>query len=295
MAFQDFDLITERRKIEKKQKLKKRITIGIVVSVIVIAAVVAAVFVTLNQKQDEEKTDKSNSSKKHHEVSKIVKTMCGSTDYKATCESSLAKAVHSNSSAQPKDLLKAAIAAVSDELDKAMNQASKLKLDTPEKKEALDVCKKVIGDAKEEITSSITTITSKDMAKLSSKSPDLDNWLSAVMSYQQTCIDAIPEGEEKTAMKKAFKAAKELTSNSLAIVSHVSSILSTIHKTKRRLLSDSSDNDRFPTWMSSEDRRMLKVDAPKQPPNAVVAKDGSGNFTAINAALAKLPQNHKGR
>lgn len=182
-----------------------------------------------------------------------MKSICDDTDFKATCESSLQKAVRSNPSAQPKDLLKAAISGVSDELDKAMNEASKLKFDTPEKKAAFDVCKEVVADAKDELTSSTSALGEKDLAKLSSKTPELDNWLSAVMSYQQTCIDAIPEGEQRNAVQKALKTSKELTSNSLAMVSQVSSILSTVPNSNlRRLVS--LDDDEFPTWMSNEDR-----------------------------------------
>lgn len=102
------------------------------------------------------------------------------------------------------------------------------------------------------------------------------------MSYQQTCMDSFPEGDTKTEIEKALQISKELTSNSLVIVSQLSSILSSIQKPKRRLLSDSKHRslheENFVTWMNTEERRMLKVDPPKQKPDVTVAKDGSGDL-----------------
>merc|ERR1711975_1400 len=103
------------------------------------------------------------------------------------------------------------------------------------------------------------------------------------MSYQQTCIDGFPEGKLKSDMEKNFKATRELTSNSLAMVSSLVSFLKnfsfsgTLH---RRLLAEehnspSSDKDGVPGWMSHEDRRILKgADKDKPKPNVSVAKDG---------------------
>ncbi|KAK1365097.1 Pectinesterase [Heracleum sosnowskyi] len=307
MAFQDFDLLKERQRIDNERKLKRNVTIGIVVSVVVVAAVVAIVCIDLNTRNDPENPAKKTKphDDKDYSVSKslktTVKTVCASTDYKATCESSLGNVIHSNPSQkhQPKDLLKASFSVVSNELDKAMKQPSKFKLDTPEKKEAFEVCKKVISDAKQELNSSADTVGKNDIGTLTWKKHDLNNWLSAVMSYQQTCIDSFPEGDAKTEIKKALQNSKELTSNSLAIVSQFSSIISSIQKPKRHLLSvsknRSSHAENFTTWMSIEERRMLKVDPPKQKPDVTVAKDGSGDFQTINDALAKLPQNHHGR
>ncbi|CAH9077065.1 unnamed protein product [Cuscuta europaea] len=138
----------------------------------------------------------------------------------------------------------------------------------------------------------------QDLESLSSRTPDLNNWLSAVITYQDNCIDGFPDGEEKTAIQKSLKVAEEISSNALAIVSQLSSALSSfkipdLDLGGRHLLAE--DDEEFPEWMDHEERRMLKVEAPKQPANATVAKDGSGNFTTINAALAAIPEKYEGR
>ncbi|KAM7513104.1 hypothetical protein LguiB_011979 [Lonicera macranthoides] len=294
MAFQDFDLISDRVQNERKRKLQKRITIA-TVSIVLLIMVVGTLAVVMNKDSSSSGSDHKGGESTKGGITqshKAIKIICDKTDYKEKCVSSLETVVEDNpKAAQPKDLLAAAINVVSDEIDKAMKQTSNINFDSPEKKKAYDVCKQVLNDAKEELNSSVATVKGNNMA---SRTADLDNWLSAVVAYQQTCIDAMPKGETKTSVEKALKNAKELTSNSLAIVSQVSSVLSTfkVKETSRRLL---ADEEGFPEWMNDEDRRMLKADVEKPTPNVTVAKDGSGDFKTINGALAALPKKFQGR
>ncbi|XP_022883301.1 pectinesterase-like [Olea europaea var. sylvestris] len=297
MAFQDFDLITERRKQERQQKIRKRITIAIVSSVAILLVVSAAIGVVFfNQKNADtfNKEPKNAAPKPLVTAEKAVNAVCAVTDYKETCKYSLLKTVKGNAATQPKEILKATMVVVSEGIDEVIDHSKTIKFDTPLKKAAFDDCLELLKDAKEELNSSISTIKGTDLGKISSRMPDINNWLSAVMSYQQTCIDGFPDGEEKATMQKLLKTAKELGSNALAVVSQVSSIFSKLQvpNLKRNLL---AYEDGFPTWINEEDRRILKADDPKQTANVTVAKDGSGNYTTIMAALNDLPQKYKGR
>ncbi|RVW28635.1 putative pectinesterase/pectinesterase inhibitor 13 [Vitis vinifera] len=311
MAFQDFGHLSERRRIERQQRFKKRIYIGAVSAVVVILLVAVGVFVAVTR-SDDHGNDNGNGNgqktaaavKPQKQVShndKAIKTICSATDYKQTCENSLSKLSRSNSTlSQPKDLLKVAISAASDGLQKAFGKTVTFKFDTPEEKDAYEDCKVLMQNAKEELEASISQVSASN--KLSSVTQELNNWLSAVMSYQATCIDGFPEGPLKTNMEKTFKSAKELTSNALAIVSKVTSILSSFDLTgaNRHLLAQESSgpslaNNGLPIWMTREDRRVLKPKESNLTPNAVVAKDGSGNFTTISAALAAMPPKYPGR
>ncbi|KAL6330717.1 hypothetical protein AAG906_009145 [Vitis piasezkii] len=311
MAFQDFGHLSERRRIERQQRFKKRIYIGAVSAVVVILLVAVGVFVAVTR-SDDHGNDNGNGNgqktaaavKPQKQVShndKAIKTICSATDYKQTCENSLSKLSRSNSTlSQPKDLLKVAISAASDGLQKAFGKTVTFKFDTPEEKDAYEDCKVLMQNAKEELEASISQVSASN--KLSSVTQELNNWLSAVMSYQATCIDGFPEGPLKTNMEKTFKSAKELTSNALAIVSKVTSILSSFDLTgaNRHLLAQESSgpslaNNGLPIWMTREDRRVLKPKESNLTPNAVVAKDGSGNFTTISAALVAMPPKYPGR
>jgi len=278
--------------------MRRRITIAILSSVVVILVVATAIGVVFYNQENADTTNKEPKNAAHSapkpvvRAEKAVKAVCAVTDYKETCEYSLLKTVKGNAATQPKEILKASIAVVSKGIDEVIDRAKTIKFDTPLKKAAFNDCLELLKDAKEELNSSISTIKGMDLGKISSRTPDINNWLSAVMSYQQTCIDGFPDGEEKAAMQKLLKTAKELGSNALAVVSQISSIFSKLHNLKRNLLAYEVG---FPTWINEEDRRILKVDGPKQTPNMTVAKDGSGNYTTITAALNALPQKYKGR
>ncbi|XAR51122.1 Pectinesterase [Bertholletia excelsa] len=316
MAFQDFDQISERRRNERRQKLRRRITIAVVSCVVILLAVAGAAVGLVYYRQQGEKGGGGNShapaTKEISQSEKAVKTICAPSDYKQvrvyivfntsnyTCETSLSKAIkNKGANVQPKDLLRAAITVTAAELKNAINQTAHLKFDKPELKGAYEDCVELLNDGLEELNSSVSTVDTQNMGQLAGAAPDLKNWLSAVMSYQQTCIDGFPEGDIQNSMKKALKSAKELTSNALAIIGQVSSVLREVQATPAGTARHLLGADGLPTWVSEEERRMLKgtgaPDGKKLPPNVTVAKDGSGNFATINEALKAMPEKYEGR
>ncbi|KAK4432761.1 putative pectinesterase/pectinesterase inhibitor 45 [Sesamum alatum] len=303
MAFQDFDLISQRRQEERRQK-KKKIIIAVTLSVLILLIAAAAVAVVFHQNNQTVNTKESHKAPPKPSPSavtpsdkteKAVKSVCATTDYKETCEEGLLKSVKANSENSAglhENILRAAFFAASDEIEKAIKKASDLKIKGPLKKKAFEDCLELLEDAKDELNSSVAVIKGKDMAKLSSITPEINNWLSAVLTYQQTCIDGFPDGEEKTAMQKLLNTSKEHGSNALAIVSEISTTLGKV-QSQRKLLG--MDEARFPTWIDHEYRRLLKADATKFTPNVTVAKDGSGKFKTINEALKAMPEKYTGR
>lgn len=302
MAFQDFDLITQRRQQEKQKQMKKRIMIGLVSTLVIVLIAAAAVCAVTYQKNQTASTDGKHAAKpsssppKTINVSeKAVKTVCATTDYEKTCEDSL-KTVKSNTTSEPIDVFKAAFASASKEVDRVIAEASKIKIVGPFKKAAFDDCLVLLKDAKEELNSSISSLKGKHLDSMSALKPELNNWLSAVLSYQQTCVDGFPDGPEKDSLQKLMKKGKELGSNALAMVSQISSIYAAFDgpSNAHRKLNE-EDEDVYPEWIEDEHRRMLKADISKFTPNVTVAKDGSGNFTTIAAALKEMPEKYTGR
>ncbi|KAI4344669.1 hypothetical protein L6164_011868 [Bauhinia variegata] len=311
MVFQDFDLISERRKAERKQKLKKRIIIGVISTVVLAGLIAAAVFVLTKTEEEEHKGHKKPPSappvKAISRGQKMVKMMCNSTDYKTKCEESLGKAVKSDPKLdQPKDLLEVAIKTAEEELNKAFDKIKAMKFESEKDKGAFEDCNKLIDDAKEELGFSLSEVDKNELKKLVNRTDDLSNWLSAVMSYHETCVDGFPDGKLKTDIEKTFKDSKEYVSNALAIMSDVTSLLSAFQSatasTARHLLADKNSspadalgNDGLPNWMSQEQRRELKAADDKPTPNVTVAKDGSGQFKTISEALKVIPEKYQGR
>lgn len=312
MAFQDFDHISEIRRIDRQRKLRKRVAIALVAFILLVLIAVGIFAVVSSEEKEKEKEKEARSSgdsspKSVARVQKLIKTICNGTNYQASCSRTLSDAAKKNSSLnQPHQFIKVAVTAIDDEIDNAFNKAKGFNLKTPEEKAALKVCKKVIDDAKKDLKKVISQVDTKNLLdQLHEKSPELNNWLSAVMSYQQTCVDAFPEGDSSSQMEKNMNMTKQHTSNSLAIIKNFSCYLSSLKQTigtSRRLLESiphSLDSDGLPSWMSHEDRRALKGNKKDDKDNikadATVAKDGSGNFRSINAALAAMPKQRKDR
>ncbi|TKY54366.1 pectinesterase/pectinesterase inhibitor 13 [Spatholobus suberectus] len=327
MAFQDFDLISERRRNEKRQKMRKRIMIGVVSSVLLVGMIGAVLFVVVRNGNGNGNGDagnnKSNSNKAQHQESptaatskehvspsqKMVKLVCSSADFKDKCEEPLNKAMQDDPKlTQPKDLLKLYVKLAEEEVSKAFNKTDSMEFQSEEEKGAFEDCKKLFQDAKDDIATSISELGKIELKMLSERSPDLNSWLSAVISFQQNCVDGFPEGNMKTDLQNLFKDSKEFVSNSLAILSQVASAVSTLRTlaSRRRLLLSQNSNsnspaasldktDGLPSWLNHDDRRILKATDNKPTPNVTVANDGSGDFKTISEALNAVPQNFEGR
>ncbi|WJX40380.1 pectinesterase [Trifolium repens] len=154
-------------------------------------------------------------------------------------------------------------------------------------------------DAKDDLQTSIDQLTTIEFKKLSSKESELP----AVISFQQTCVDGFPEGKMKTNLQNLFKDSKEFVSNSLAMVTQVSTFLSTVQTLACGclLLSNNShvaslDSEGIPSYIHAEERRVLKAAADNRSTlNVTFAKDGSGDFKTISEALAAIPKTYTGR
>lgn len=321
MAFEDFGHLSDRRKAERQQKLKKRIAIAAISSFVLVllvtAALVAVFYPSKNGtdipgaagvENDGRLPDVLSSTKPITSTARAVAMMCEPTDYKLACEKSLSKAVNRSTSPTPKDLVSAAIAVIMDEVDQAINRSSKLNSTDPRARAAVGDCRELLGYAMDDLETTLSTVDGHRIGNLPGVADDLKTWLSAAITYQETCIDGFPAGELKDKMRAAMTDAMELSSNALAIVDEVVSLFRMLQigsETFGRRLKESHDDDdehallvkdRAPAWMIDDDRRLLKEHLKGNlKPNVVVAKDRSGNYNTINEALENLPKDRKGR
>lgn len=238
-------------------------------------------------------------------TTKAVAAICAPTDYKEQCIRGF-QTLANNNSATPKDFLLLAIEItmkeVGDSIGKSQS-AGNADGSTGRQKMATEDCKDLLQLAVAELQASFSTVGDSSMHTLSDRVDELRNWLSAVISYQQSCIDGFDQPEVKSAVSNGLLNATQLTSNALAIVSEVSTILRAFNipfnftSHFRRLMEATEDNhDKFPSWFSAADRKLLgKVDNGNTKPNAVVAQDGSGQYKTISAALAAYPKNSGSR
>jgi pectinesterase len=274
------------------------------VSVILVVGVIVGIVAGISRAGNTTNNSSNGSDSELSSGMKAIKTICAPTDYKEACENSLSS-VANNASANPKDFVKAAVAATMKEVKAALEKSGEIGKSTSNKtqKMALEDCKELLDFAIDELQASYSMVGDNDLHTMNDRVAELTNWLSAVISYQQTCLDGITHPELKSAMQNGLLNATQLTSNALAIVTEISAILSTfniplkINPNSRKLLDlNEVDTHGYPKWFSAADRRLLAFqDKGRVKSNVVVAKDGSGNFKTIAAALASYPKNHKGR
>ncbi|KAI6672607.1 hypothetical protein NL676_000513 [Syzygium grande] len=233
---------------------------------------------------------------------KAVSTICAPTDHKELCMKSLSTYA-ANGTTNPKELIKAAVLATLNEMKGSFNFSESLAANATEArvKMSLDDCKDLYQFAIDELQAASSFVGDSDLHTMNDRVAEIQNWLNAVVSYQQSCLDGVDDPKLKVDMQNNLQNATELTSNALAIVSEISQVLAAFNiklnlpSNSRRLLS-MDQGGTYPSWFSASDRKLLaKVDNRRIQPNAVVAKDGSGRFRTIAAALAAYPKGHRGR
>ncbi|KAI4335081.1 hypothetical protein L6164_013762 [Bauhinia variegata] len=237
-------------------------------------------------------------------TSKYIASICNTTDYKQQCVESIGS-VASNNSATPKDYIQAAIGYTISQVQAAMNKPEGLgkEANSSVDKMGLEDCKELLDFAIDELQAAFSMVRDNQLHTLADREAELRDWMSAVISYQQTCLDGVSQSDIKQELNNGLLKATELTSNALAIVSAISDIMSSFNITKntttgsatsRKLLEAVGSKGEFPSWVSAADRKLLGSHS-RLPPNAVVAKDGSGQYKTIAAALAAYPKNLSGR
>ncbi|OVA03700.1 Pectinesterase [Macleaya cordata] len=113
---------------------------------------------------------------------------------------------------------------------------------------------------------------------------DIQTWLSAVLTFQMTCKDSINSalsGSLGRQYSNKMNYLSRLASNSLALVNAIHG--EPKNATSRRL---TTEQQVFPAeWVSRKDRKLLQTSSTVIQANAVVAKDGSGDFETISDAI----------
>ncbi|CAK8544460.1 unnamed protein product [Lathyrus sativus] len=277
-----------------------------VVSLILVVGVAIGVVIAV-QKNGEDPQIKTQQ--------RSVQIVCQNTEDQKLCHDTL-KSVNGMESMDPKAYIAAAVKATTDSVIKAFNMSDRLSTEYGSKdngiKMALDDCKDLLQFAMDSLEMSTNLVRDNNIQAVHSQTPDLRNWLSAVISYQQSCMEGFDDqkdGEKK--IKEQFHVGsldsmQKITGVALDIVSSLSNILQEFNMkldlkpASRRLLAEDIDNEGFPSWFSASDRKLLvklkgKGWRSKIQPNAIVAKDGSGQFKTIKDAIDAYPKENKGR
>ncbi|KAJ6767551.1 PECTINESTERASE/PECTINESTERASE INHIBITOR 24-RELATED [Salix koriyanagi] len=270
----------EQARLEARRRTWKRITIISLSSILLVAIVAAAVVGTRAGNSKKGGADNS--------LSTSVKAVCDVTLYKDSCYNSLAPAAKPDQ-LQPEELFKLAIQVARNELSKASQYFSKdggvLYNGVRDNMTitALENCQELLSLALDHLDSSLQAGQGVSVIGIVD---DLRTWLSTSGTCYQTCIDGLSETELNATANDYLKSSSELTSNSLAIITWISKVASSVN-IHRRLLN--CEDQEMPKWLRPKDRELLQMSDLKKA-DAIVAQDGSGNYTRITDALKAVPE-----
>ncbi|KAG6530755.1 hypothetical protein ZIOFF_004513 [Zingiber officinale] len=264
----------------------------LVVSAVVLVACVATVgVVTVSNRQaaDSSKPQMAELSTSQ----KNIQQFCQPTDYRQTCETTLSSVAGDNT--DPKDLVELVFNITIDHIKKAFDHSSTIQeaAKDPRTSEALENCRELLDYAIGDLRTSVDRLEDFSMEKIDKFIDDLKVWISATITYQETCLDGFEGADTDAAasMRKALNSSAELTSNVLAIVTSFGDTLEKFElgNLNRKLLA--VDAESFPSWVSGGKRRLLQQSPAELKPDVTVAQDGSGDVTTIADALLRVPQN----
>ncbi|XP_020578782.1 LOW QUALITY PROTEIN: probable pectinesterase/pectinesterase inhibitor 46 [Phalaenopsis equestris] len=280
-SFSSYGIISEQDQLGSgRRKSRNRLAIISLSSIVLIAIITVAILASNHGSDTAAAAVTSDSS-----LQASVKAMCSTTLYPDSCYTSLVPVGrHQLRSLDPTALFRIAVQAAKN----AISISSKL-FDDPKIKEgiksftisSISDCSQLLSLAAahiEDCTASPANFTSDSFVD------DLKTWLSAAITDQDTCLDGLGNdlGQLKGNIAEAMKNSTEITSNSLSILNQIADFVGSVDLRRRR---------RLMNWMSNADRRVLKSSGDlKYNANVVVARDGSGKYKSITAALAEAPK-----
>lgn len=230
---------------------------------------------------------------------KSVKSLCAPTLYKDSCEKTLSQA--GNGTENPKDVFHSVAKVAFESVKTAIEQSKTIgeaKSSDSMTESAREDCKALLEDAVDDLKGMLE-MAGGDIKVLFTRSDDLETWLTGVMTFLDTCIDGFVDEKLKADMHTVLRNATELSSNALAITNSLGGLLKKLDldmfkKDSRRRLMSEQDEQGFPVWMRSPERKLLASGAQPKP-NVVVAQDGSGQFKSIQQAVNAIPKAYQGR
>ncbi|TKY64194.1 Pectinesterase 3 [Spatholobus suberectus] len=300
-SFKGYGKVDEVEHQAYQKKTRRRVIIIIVSSVVLIAVIIAAVAGIVIHKRNTSSSPSSDSPPQTQLTpAASLKAVCSVTQYPSSCLAAISALPESNTT-DPELLFKLSLRVAIDELSKLASFPSKLRANAEHDarlQKAIDVCADVIDDALDRLNDTVSSLGTGGAGKILSPASvgDVETWLSAALTDQDTCLDALGEVNSTAAsgalreIGAAMRNSTEFASNSLAIVTRILGLLSQFDSPthNRRLLG-------FPEWLGAAERRLLAAASSNTTPDAVVAKDGSGQFTTIGEALKSVTKKSEKR
>ncbi|GLJ09554.1 hypothetical protein SUGI_0111720 [Cryptomeria japonica] len=229
----------------------------------------------------------------------FVTSACKTTAEPELCVSSLS-GIHGFPHLIPTKLLNAAIKASMSLVQKTSTIAVGLsgKASPGLEKIALQDCIGLLDDTADHLSEVLQHVLSRNFSSNNFKVSSINVFLSAGLTNQDTCIEgmAVTNGVVKSQLQSSVQRVSRSISAALAMFMAIVKKVGVNSAHNRRLLfAENGETGDFPAWLSSSDRRLLQVSPSDVQADAVVAQDGSRNYTTIADAVNAVPEKSKQR
>ncbi|CAM8889082.1 unnamed protein product [Rhodiola kirilowii] len=260
------------------RRSRRRIAVIAISSIVLVSVVIAAVVGTAVHNQNNKEERNTNTG-----LSSSIKAVCDVTLHPELCYERLGSEATEKNKTSPQDLFILSIQVALTELTHASQtfKTGFTGLNDTVTNAALESCKELLEMTADHLNDSLSVPTTS----LTQAFDDLETWLSTAGTCQETCLDGFIDVNEnlRTELTALLKNSTELTSNSLAIVSWISSVADSVKFGQRRRLFSEGE------WVNRIDRELIESVDLRKKANLVVAADGSGKYKTIGAALKAVP------
>ncbi|KAL2608990.1 hypothetical protein R1flu_027563 [Riccia fluitans] len=279
-------------------KSKKRRWCLVVTGVIVLVAVICAIAIPISLNNNKDKNNHSGPMGGSSGATGLQKA-CNQTLYYDVCMQSLRDYPNANSS-NPLDLVKIALYAASESVSEELERARELQNQTSSDGNltiAATACMDNLVDSLDEINQTMDRLDNWDVANLENELADLQTWMSAALTLEDTCRDGFQDlnvtGPAADEFLNNGTYVQKVLSNALAFINILRTVTNNV--LGRRLLMERSSRDDDPSerWIGSL-RRLLQT-TQNITVDVTVALDGSGKYKKIQDAVDSAPEKSKTR
>ncbi|XP_021772834.1 putative pectinesterase/pectinesterase inhibitor 22 [Chenopodium quinoa] len=239
----------------------------------------------------------------------MISQACANVEDEVNCLSNVESRLP-NGPRNASSVLRAALEASLNEVQQAIRKVSdfsSLSSSTAREQIAVEDCKELLDYSVTELAWSLSEMREiRVSGSVHDPRGDLQAWLSAAVSNQDTCLEGFEGTNQHTRnyIKGSLTQVTQLISNVLTLYTqlHVLPFRPPRHKSHNNGYNNNNDTrkindqDNFPQWMTEGDKELIVSSSPSKGMHvdAVVSTDGSGKYRSINEAIDDAP-NHSNR
>lgn len=197
-------------------------------------------------------------------------------------------------------VIRAALETSLNEVQQAIRKVSdfsSLSSSTAREQIAVEDCKELLDYSVTELTWSLDKMREiRDRGSVHDPQGDLQAWLSAALSNQDTCLEGFEGTNQhvRSYIKGSLTQVTQLISNVLTLYTQLHTLP---FRPPRHNSYNNNEQDYYPKWMTEGDKELMVSSSPSNGMHvdAVVSLDGSGKYRSISEAIDDTPDHSNRR